>query len=650
VAAAAAYTALAILLTWPVAAGLAHDVPSDLGDPLLNIWVLAWDCEHLLRALGGHPAALRDYWNANIYYPHPLALAYSEHLTPQAVMALPVYAVTRNPVLSYNVVFLSTFVLSALGLFLFVRDLTGSPTAAFLAGIAFGFAPYRFSALPHLQVLSSMWMPYVLVGFHRFFETGRTPPLALAAGAWIAQNLSCGYYLFFFSPAAAVYLTLELTRRGRWRETRTLARIGATVGAVVAATVPFLVPYWHLRQLGFAPRTLAETGRFSADALAYLTADPGMRLWGRIARAWPKSEGALFPGLAIAALAAIGVMSGWRAAGGTDASPSPPARTRRRWERALAAATVLAWAVTVATLFGWSLRAHAGPLEIRMTSLPRALASSTALLVAQLALRPAFRDRARRWLLSPIGILSLLTVFAFVMSLGPAVTAAGRVTAGWSLYALFYRLVPGFDGLRVPARNGMIVAFGLAALGGYGAAVLARRRSAVLLAALSGLVLAESWAAPIPVNANWTDYRQHGLAPLPGRLALGADTPAVYRRLAALPDSSVILELPFGEVAFEARYMFYSTRHWRRLVNGYSGGSPGDYDWRAERLSDILSAPDEAWRAVAESGATHLVVHEAAYAAGRGQLISTWAAARGARPLGRFEGDRLFELPRSKAP
>src|SRR5581483_9170605 len=125
VAAAAAYTALAILLTWPVAAGLAHDVPSDLGDPLLNIWVLAWDCEHLLRALGGHPAALRDYWNANIYYPHPLALAYSEHLTPQAVMALPVYAVTRNPVLSYNVVFLSTFVLSALGLFLFVRDLTG---------------------------------------------------------------------------------------------------------------------------------------------------------------------------------------------------------------------------------------------------------------------------------------------------------------------------------------------------------------------------------------------------------------------------------------------------------------------------------------------------------------------------------------------
>ena len=81
VAAAAAYVAISIALTWPLVLGVTHDVPSDFGDPLLNSWILAWDAEHLLRAATGHPGALAGYWHANIYYPHPYALAYSEHLT-----------------------------------------------------------------------------------------------------------------------------------------------------------------------------------------------------------------------------------------------------------------------------------------------------------------------------------------------------------------------------------------------------------------------------------------------------------------------------------------------------------------------------------------------------------------------------------------
>src|SRR4029453_9293712 len=115
---------------------------------------------------------LREYWNANIFHPHPLALAYSEHLTPQAAMILPVWALTKNPILCYNLVFLSTFLLSAFGMFLFVRNLTASQGAAFVAGLAFGFAPYRFGTMSHVQVLSSMWMPFALLGAHRFFQSG----------------------------------------------------------------------------------------------------------------------------------------------------------------------------------------------------------------------------------------------------------------------------------------------------------------------------------------------------------------------------------------------------------------------------------------------------------------------------------------------
>src|SRR2546423_451663 len=102
------YVVVTIVMTWPLAAGLAHDVPGDFGDPLFTSWVLAWDATHLGRG----------WWSANIFAPHPLSLAYSEHFLPQALQALPVYWLTQNPILSYNLLFLSTFALSGLGMFL----------------------------------------------------------------------------------------------------------------------------------------------------------------------------------------------------------------------------------------------------------------------------------------------------------------------------------------------------------------------------------------------------------------------------------------------------------------------------------------------------------------------------------------------------
>src|SRR6202795_3999690 len=81
------YLALTLAMTWPLARGLARDLPGDFGDPLCTSWVLAWDATHLGRGL----------WHANIFYPHPLALASSEPFLPQALQILPIYALTRNP-------------------------------------------------------------------------------------------------------------------------------------------------------------------------------------------------------------------------------------------------------------------------------------------------------------------------------------------------------------------------------------------------------------------------------------------------------------------------------------------------------------------------------------------------------------------------
>ncbi len=150
-------------------------------------------------------------WNGNIFHPTPLSLTFSEHLLPQAVQGLPVYLATGNIVLAYNLVFLATFALSGLGMFLFVREFTGQARVAFVAGLFFAFVPYRLGQFPHIQTISSQWMPFALFGLRRYFDTGRLTALAGGVAAFVVQGLSTGYYLFYFAPVLGGYVHC-----GRW--------------------------------------------------------------------------------------------------------------------------------------------------------------------------------------------------------------------------------------------------------------------------------------------------------------------------------------------------------------------------------------------------------------------------------------------------
>ena len=197
--AAAAYAFLTTVVTWPIAGRLTHAVPADLGDSLLNMWIMAWDSEAIL-AMGRGAMRFADLWNGNIFHPTPLTLTLSEHLVPEALQGLPAYLATGNVVLAYNLTFLATFALSGLGMFLLVREITGCARSAFVAGLFYAFLPYRLGQFPHIQTISSQWMPLALFGLRRYFDTGRRRALAGGTAAFVVQGLSSGYYLFFFAP------------------------------------------------------------------------------------------------------------------------------------------------------------------------------------------------------------------------------------------------------------------------------------------------------------------------------------------------------------------------------------------------------------------------------------------------------------------
>jgi hypothetical protein len=94
--------------------------------------------------------------------------------------------------------------------------------------------------------------------------------------------------------------------------------------------------------------------------------------------------------------------------------------------------------------------------------------------------------------------------------------------------------------------------------------------------------------------------------------------PQVYTWLAQQPPQ-IICEYPVGPLQGrvgpqDPTYMFYSTRHWQPMLNGYSGFQPPSYDELLDRLSAFPD--DRSVDYLRQRGVTLLLVHSAFYIKG----------------------------------
>ena len=134
-------------------------------------------------------------------------MAFSEHLLGLSLIATPIIATTGNVLLAYNAAFFLSFPLCAIGAHLLTYQITRRHDLALVAGLAYGFAPYRMAQFAHIQVLSSYWMPFALLGLHLFVQTAALAiPRALRRWPGICQALACGYYLFYLSVLVGLWL------------------------------------------------------------------------------------------------------------------------------------------------------------------------------------------------------------------------------------------------------------------------------------------------------------------------------------------------------------------------------------------------------------------------------------------------------------
>ncbi|RPH87196.1 MAG: hypothetical protein EHM75_06145 [Desulfobacteraceae bacterium] len=284
------YSCLTLIMTYPAVLRLKVAIIGDYVDSFLNTWIIAWGIRKITR---GEWSSLFD---ANIFFPYKNTLAYSEHLLGVALTAIPIQLGFDDPLVTFNVSVLISFVLTAMGMYLLVWYLTGNGYAAFFSGLLFSFFPWRIAHLAHLQLLSAQWLPLTFLFLHKSIKTFSYGSLLGAALFFILQFYSCGYYGLFLALFVVVFMVLALREAGTGRY-RLLGRFGLFFLISFPIILPAYLPYWKLKKdFGFF-RPFGEVVFFSADFASFLSTPIQNQLWGSLLAGFEKPEGDLFMGL-----------------------------------------------------------------------------------------------------------------------------------------------------------------------------------------------------------------------------------------------------------------------------------------------------------------------------------------------------------------
>jgi hypothetical protein len=552
----AGYSALALVVTFPLIWHLSSRLPKDLGDPLLVTSILWWNA-HVL------PLTER-WWSGFGFFPATGMVAFSDHFLGAALIASPLQWLGFSPITAYNLTFLASYPLCAGAAHALAYTLTRRHDAAVVCGLAYGFNPYRVAHVEHLELLLSFGMPAALAALHLYAASRRARWLAVFAAALTIQALSASYYALFFTVFLGLWV-IWFVRPRAWRD---LLAIGAAAGVAALAVLPIALGYSRIHQDYNMTRDFSEVLNHSADVSSFVTASPLSALWGWTA---PLNGGErqLFPGFTIVALALAAAIV-WRRSGAKHRDGLAHG-AKWLWGAAIAFAAVAMWARIVGPWqldWGWGLR-----ISVSTPYKPLSLAVVAAM--GAVALGPTFRAAWQRR--SAIVFYLAAAALLFLCSLGPRPTLLGEQVLYEPPYAWLMRLPYFGDTVRVPARFAMLAILALSVTAGlafHRFASLTRHRAVLLLVVAAGIV-ADGWIRALPL-------------------------PVVPQRSFQIPASerpAAVMELPLGDVWRDSAAMYRVTTHQTPAVNGYNGYEPSYYqvlrralETRDETILDELAA------------------------------------------------------------
>ena len=274
------FTAMTMMMTWPLVTRMGDSMVGMVGDNIYFVWLIGW-FKKALFDLGVNPF---NIWFLN--YPQGWSLAYTEITQANLAIAMPFYFM-GGEVFGYNMAMLISFVLSGLGMSLWVKKLCGRWDAALLAGTVYAFIPYHFAhfRIGHLNLSGIQWFPFYFMGLWDLLKAEKwlwKPVLMGGIALGLIANTSM-YYLYMTAIISVflvlVYLLMNkplIKNMDFWK--RVLALVLVSLPLVVFAAFPYVS---LATEGGLSDRNMGIVRKYSASPLDFFLPSTDHFLWGQ---------------------------------------------------------------------------------------------------------------------------------------------------------------------------------------------------------------------------------------------------------------------------------------------------------------------------------------------------------------------------------
>ncbi len=342
-----AYLAATIFMTWPLIIRFATSIYGMPGDNLGEIWG-GWWC----RNAGSFSASTS--FCPLVGFPFGTKLG-TLPMEPLDFFIRRFLLLFLNEVIVYNVLMLSSFLLSGITMYYLVRYLTGDRRLAFFGGLAYLVMP--FHAVHSLLIGGGLsmvqWMPLYILVLIKFTRkpTGKSAAyLALGAILVVGTSVHYGMFMAVFTAAflAGRFIAGRMSLRRRLKSEGAEGRVPWGLNKktlvmsllVILVVIVFILPLFCFSVIGINPpgrwpTSITPGESRSANTSAWGAAVPadyvlpnmfnpvmGEIFWTELShrgRFWQRS---LYSGWVVIALAVVGLLF---AARGKEDSPSVPA-------------------------------------------------------------------------------------------------------------------------------------------------------------------------------------------------------------------------------------------------------------------------------------------------------------------------------------
>ena len=228
-------------------------------------------------------------------------------------------------------------------------------------------------------------------------------------------------------------------------------------------------------------------------------------------------------------------------------------------------------------------------------------------ILSVLAISYRIKNKKKNFLLFDIFIL--IGVFGFILSLGPVFQWGGHVIKHPLTiplpYALFYYLIPGFNGLRNSARWEMLFLFSFSVSIGIFLSVFFKNKQDFL----------KVFAVIVICSAVLLEFKfPYNYYQIPTK----ENFPKVYTYINNLPKDAVISEFPiynwgtFPDLNSESRREYYSTLGFWKTFNGSAGFNPPPWQTKATYLIKYFPSA-ESIKLLKKNGVNYIVLHSWEY-------------------------------------